>query len=92
MQSSTHESLVCVSASVAFDLQIFSAHIRKVVLRSKAVLFFASLTFIRWYLSRQTPGTNLSLGDKLQELPHQLCKQTVCVLYWDFGFNLELQK
>lgn len=86
-----HESLICCSACVAFDFQIFSVHLRRDVLGTKAVLFFASLTFLRWKLPRWTPGTNLSLGDKLQEPLYQLCKQSG-MLYWDFGFNLKQQK
>lgn len=53
------------------------------------IYFFTSLTFIRSSPCRRTPGTNLSLGDKLQELLQQLCKQTVCEPRRDFGFNLE---
>lgn len=66
-----HESLVFVSVSVDFDSQIFSVQLRGVVLRSQTDLFFVWMTFIRWYLSSQTPGTYLSLCDKLQVLLYQ---------------------
>lgn len=92
MQSSTCEMLIWVPPSIAFDSQILSARTGKAVLRSRVLLFFASLTFIRWYLSRRSSGTNLGLGDKLQEPFRCLCKQTVCALCWDFVFNLEQQK
>lgn len=49
MQSSPHERLNSVSASVAFDSEILSALVGKVVHGRKALLFFASLTFIGWY-------------------------------------------
>lgn len=60
--------------------KIFSAHMRGVVLRSKAVFIFCPIDLHKVILPRQTPGTTLSPGDKWPERLHRLRKQTAWVL------------